>query len=432
MPAPRHRALHRWSVVSLLCVGVIIGYIDRTNLAIALASPAFSGFFSLSDSGRGVLNSAFYWAYTVMQIPAGFIVDRFGPRVPLAVGVLFWCAMSGSTAAAGSLGQLATLRVLLGVGESALVPAGLRWIRDHVEEQRRGLAVGIFMSGTKWGPAVSAPLSAWLLARYGWRAMFLLLGLGGAVWLAPWIWITRHDREVMESRRVSEELVRTPEPPFLSLFRERALWGTLIGTFCYNYFVFFSLTWLPAYFVERRRLSLNSMGIYTMFSFAGTGLMAVLAGYAADKLIERGFDAVNTRRWFTIAGLLAASTEIAGALSQSANVAVFFAIFSMTGLGLATANYWAVTQTVLPQVGAGRIAGLQNTSLNLAGIVAPIVTGWLKQVSGGYAVPMQAIWVILIAGVGSYLFLMPGLVKASRYSDSDLDPASVTGPSGSR
>jgi len=411
MPAPRYRALHRWFVVTLLCLGVIIGYIDRTNLAIALASPAFSGFFQLSDSGRGVLNSAFYWAYTAMQIPAGFIVDRFGPRLPLAFGVLFWCAMSGATANAGSSGQLATLRVLLGVGESALVPAGLRWIRDHVEEQRRGLAVGIFMSGTKWGPAISAPLSAWLLARYGWRAMFLILGCGGAIWLAPWLWMTRREAD---PRRAAphEPAMRVPEPPFLSLFRERALWGTLIGTFCYNYFVFFGLTWLPAYFVERRHLSLNSMGVYTMFSFAGTGLVSVLAGYAADRLIQRGCDPVNTRRWFTIAGLLAASTEVAGALSDSANVAVFFAIFSMTGLGLATANYWAVTQTVLPHVGAGRVAGLQNTSLNLAGIVAPIVTGWLKQVSGGYAVPMQAIWVILIVGVGSYLFLMRPAVRA--------------------
>jgi len=403
--ALHRQGIHRWSVVSLLCLGVIIGYIDRTNLAIALASADFAGFFRLSDSGRGVLNSAFYWAYTLMQIPAGFLVDRFGPRLPLALGVLFWCAMSGATAAAGSLRQLATLRVLLGVGESALVPAGLHWIRDHVEEQRRGLAVGIFMSGTKWGPAVSAPLSAWLLARYGWRPMFLILGCGGAVWMLPWLWMTRRDGDA-PGGVAQPARVRPPEPPFLSLFRERALWGTLIGTFCYNYFVFFSLTWLPAYFVERRHLSLNSMGVYTMFSFAGTGLMAILAGYAADKMIERGYDAVNTRRWFTIAGLLAASTEIAGALSESADVAVFFAIFSMTGLGLATANYWAITQTVLPQVGAGRIAGLQNTSLNLAGIVAPIVTGWLKEVSGGYAVPMQAIWVILIAGVGAYLFLM--------------------------
>jgi MFS transporter, ACS family, D-galactonate transporter len=180
----------------------------------------------------------------------------------------------------------------------------------------------------------------------------------------------------------------------------------MIGTFCYNYFLFFSITWLPAYFVERRGLSLSSMGIYTMFSFAGTGTVAIAAGAAADWLIRRGAGPAATRRWFTIAGLLVASTEVIGALARSNQTAVFFAIFSMAGLGLATANYWALTQTLLPSAAAGRVAGVQNTALNLAGIVAPILTGWLKQVTGTYTVPMQTIGVFLLLGVGAYLFLV--------------------------
>jgi MFS family permease len=230
--------------------------------------------------------------------------------------------------------------------------------------------------------------------------MFQAVGLGGLVWLVPWIWF-------------GEEGVRAPRaensveaPPLADLLRSRVIWGTLIGTFCYNYFLFFSITWLPAYFVERRHLSLDSMGAYTMFSFAGTAVVAILAGAAADWWIARGSDAAATRRWFTIAGLLGASTEVFGALAASDATAVFFVIFSMACLGLATANYWALTQTLVPSSAAGRVAGLQNTALNLAGIVAPILTGWLKQVSGSYAAPMQAIWVVLLAGVGAYLYLV--------------------------
>jgi MFS family permease len=191
-----------------------------------------------------------------------------------------------------------------------------------------------------------------------------------------------------------------------ALFRSKIIWGTLVGTFCYNYFLFFSITWLPAYFVERRHLSLDSMGVYTFFSFAGTGVVAILAGAAADWLIAGGANAAAVRRGFTIAGLLAASTEVIGALSDSNQVAVFFAIFSMAGLGLATPNYWTLTQTLVTRTAAGRVAGLQNTALNLAGIVAPILTGWLKQVTGSYTAPMQAIWVMLIVGIGAYLFLV--------------------------
>jgi MFS transporter, ACS family, D-galactonate transporter len=252
------------------------------------------------------------------------------------------------------------------------------------------------------GPAIASPLATWLILGYGWRAMFFLLGLGGLVWVIPWLLLAEDDRP--PSTRL-QAVIQRAEPSFGALFRTRAMWATLIGTFCYNYFLFFSLTWLPAYLVESRNLTLSSMSVYTMFSFAGTGAVAILAGSAADWMIRRGASAVNTRRWFTIAGLLAASTEVFGAMSGSTDVAVFFAIFSMTGLGLATANYWAITQTLLPGVAPGRVAGIQNTALNLAGIVAPIMTGWLKQITGSYTAPMQTIWVVLITGVAAYLFL---------------------------
>jgi MFS family permease len=97
---------------------------------------------------------------------------------------------------------------------------------------------------------------------------------------------------------------------------------------------------------------------------------------------------------------------VVGAMSSSTSVAVFFAVVSLAGLGLATANYWALTQTLLPGAAVGSIAGVQNCASNMGGVVAPLLTGWLKQVSGGYAVPMQAIWVFLIAGIGAYLFLV--------------------------
>jgi MFS transporter, ACS family, D-galactonate transporter len=394
--------LRRWSLVTLLGLGVIIAYIDRTNLAIALASPQFKDFFALSDTGRGLLNSVFFWTYTVLQIPAGLLVDRWGVKRPLAISFVLWCMVAAATAAAGAFWQLVALRLTLGVAEATLFPAGLAWIAKNVQERQRGLAAGIFVSGSKWGPAIASPLATWLILGYGWRAMFFLLGLGGLVWVIPWLLLAEDDGPA--STRL-QAVIQRAEPSFGALFRTRAMWATLIGTFCYNYFLFFSLTWLPAYLVESRNLTLSSMSVYTMFSFAGTGAVAILAGSAADWMIRRGASAVNTRRWFTIAGLLAASTEVFGAMSESTHVAVFFAIFSMTGLGLATANYWAITQTLLPGVAPGRVAGIQNTALNLAGIVAPIMTGWLKQITGSYTAPMQTIWVVLITGVAAYLFL---------------------------
>jgi hypothetical protein len=148
------------------------------------------------------------------------------------------------------------------------------------------------------------------------------------------------------------------------------------------------------------------MGLYTMFSFLGMAIVATAAGWAADQMIKGGRDPVRVRKGFTIAGFLVASTEVVGVLSDSVSVSLFFAVFSLSGLGLMTANYWALTQTLIPGAAVGRIVGIQNCAANIPGIVAPLLTGWLKQTTGGYDAPMQAIWVFLIMGIAAYVFLV--------------------------
>jgi MFS family permease len=383
----------------------MIAYLDRTNISVALAVPEFKQLFHLSDPQRGTLNSAFFWSYAVLQLPAGWLVDRFGVRIPYAIAFLLWSLISAVTGLAGSVRQFVWLRMILGASESVVTPASMSWIRLHFDEKERGLAVGVFMSGTKIGPAIGAPITAWLIAAYGWRIMFLVLGIGCLVWLIPWLLLVGKDHNPIGLRAIS---VR-PAPEQVSFARVMAnpvMWGTVIGTFCYMYFVYFCMTWMPAYLVEQRHLSLTSMGIYSFFSFGGMATMAAVAGWAADRMIASGHDAVRVRRLFTVAGFLLASTEVIGGLSDSVTIALFFAVFSLTGLGLATANYWALTQTLIPGGAIGRIVAVQNCAASLSGIVAPIFTGWLKQITGSYDAPIQATWFFLIAGILAYLLLV--------------------------
>lgn len=394
----------RWLIIGLLSLGVIIAYVDRTNISVALATPEFKRFFQLNDQDRGTLNSAFFWSYAFLQIPAGWVVDRYGVKIPYAIGFLFWSLISAGTALSSSVTQLFALRFLLGVGESVVTPASMRWIRFNFAEKERGLAVGLYMTGTKIGPAIGAPIAVWLINQYDWRKMFLILGVGCLVWLIPWLMLIQdNDRE---KEKEAARKTKQPDVSFGRVMASPVIWGTIIGTFCYMYFVYFCMTWMPAYFVERRHLSLSSMSLYTFFSFGGMAAMAALAGWAADRMIARGGNPVKVRKGFTIAGFLMASTEVIGALSDSVSVALFFAVFSLTGLGLATANYWALTQTLIPGGAIGRIVGVQNCAANLPGIVAPILTGWLKQTTGSYDAPMQAIWFFLILGIAAYVFLV--------------------------
>lgn len=395
----------RWTVITLLCVGYIVAYFDRVNLSAALADVDFKAFFNLTDIDRGTLGSAFFWSYAVLQIPAGWFVDRYGVKWPYAGGFFVWSILSAFTAFATSLRELIMLRVLLGVGESMITPAGMRWIRLNCAENQRGLFIGLYMAAAKAGPALGGLVAALLLNHYGWRAMFLIMGLGGLLWLIPWVVLVKDDdRQIeAENRRASPA---SADIPFSRILFSPVILGTIIGTFCYQYFVYFSMTWLPAYLKERRGLDLTNMGLFTFFSFIGMAIVATAAGYAADRLIDRGHDPVRVRKAFIIAGFLTASTEVIGGLSDSQNVALFFAVFSLSGLGLMTANYWALTQTLLPGAAIGRIVGVQNCAANIPGIVAPMLTGWLKETTGRYDAPMVAIFFFLLLGIAAYVTLV--------------------------
>jgi MFS transporter, ACS family, D-galactonate transporter len=396
--------LNRWMIIGVLSVGMVIAYVSRSAISVPLAMPAFINTFHLSLTDRGILNSAFFWTYAVLQIPAGFIVDRYGIKFPYFLGFAIWCLASASTALTQSMPQLIFVQVLLGVGQSIVVPASYRWIRHHFVERERGLAIALYMTGTKIGPAIGTPLAAFLIARYDWRFMFVLVGLGGMIWLVPWLLLVKNDDRQTEQAAAKKEGGKTI--PFARILASPVTVGTIIASFSYMYFVYFCMTWMPAYFMERRHLGLGKMGLFVFFSFGGMAIVATVAGWAADLLIGRGYNPVTVRKYFTIVGFSVACTELIGARATSLETALLFAVVSLSGLGLATANYWALTQTLMPAAAIGRISGVQNCACSFAGIVAPILTGWLLQKTGNYETPMFALLCVLVAGVLSYLFLV--------------------------
>ena len=395
----------RWLIVALLSIGAIIAFCSRTNISAALAYPPFVEHFHLSNVDRGVLNSAFFWSYMVLQIPTGWLVDRYGVKIPYAISFVVWCLASAATGLTRSVAELATLRVITGAGEAIVTPASFRWMRQHFSEEQSGLAVGVYMLGTKIGPAVGAPLAAWLITLYDWHLMFLIVGLAGLVWLIPWLLMVKSDKP--PALRADQPRPRAATLPFRNIMASPVVWGSVIINFCYNYFVFYCMTWMPAYFVEQRHVSLTKMGLFSFFSFGGIAIVALLAGWAADLIIKRGANAVFVRKAFVLAGFAIASTEIIGVTSTSVEGALFWAVVSLSGLGLTTANSLALCRmTLIPPQAVGLVTGVQNVSTSFAGIVGPILSGWLLQVSGGYRAPMLAIFFFLLLGGLSCVVLL--------------------------
>jgi ACS family D-galactonate transporter-like MFS transporter len=394
-----------WGVMVLLTLGVLIAYLDRSSISSALANKTFIHHFDMSDVNRGWVAAAFFWSYALTQLPMGWIVDRYGVKMPYAICFAVWCAATAATGVISAFVGLFVMRLIIGAMEAVVMPASYRWIRYHVAEKHTGLAIGIFAMGNKIGTAIGAPVAAYLIVAYDWRVMFVITGLLGLIWLLPWLLAVKND--LPSKAEMPEAWRRAATVPFRNIMASPVVWGGIIINFCYSYFVFYCMTWMPAYLVEQQGLSLEKSGLYTFFSFAGIALVAVAAGWAADRIIERGGDPVRVRKIFVVAGLVGACSVLFGAFAHSLEMALFWNVFSLTWLGLASANNLALCKiTLVPKPAIGLVTGVQHVAAGLSGGVAASLSGWLLDVSGSYNLPMMVIVVFLAIGALACIILM--------------------------
>lgn len=391
-------AAARWTVLGLLALGVLIAFVDRTSISSALADAPFKQHFQLSDTDRGMIGAMFFWSYGLIQIPMGWLVDRYGVKLPYTICFALWCLATATTGLIHTVFALVLMRVIVGAAEAIVMPASYRWIRNNFQEGQSGTAVGIFTMGNKFGPAIGAPVASWLIVNYDWRLMFLLTGAAGLLWLVPW-WLTVRSDLPRGGDAKAAARKAASSVTFASILKSPVVWGAMIVNFCYGYFTFYCMTWMPSYLVEQRGLSLEKSGLYTFFSFAGIAIVAVVAGWAADRIIARGNDPVRVRKAFVIAGFIGACTVLLGARADGLQVALFWNVFSLSCLGLATANSLALSRlTLIPKPAIGLVTGVQQVATSLAGGVAASLSGWLLHISGSYELPMFVIFVFLLVG----------------------------------
>jgi MFS family permease len=290
------------------------------------------------------------------------------------------------------------------MAEAIVIPASYRWIRNNFDEKHNGLAVGILAMGNKFGPALGAPVGAWFIVNYSWQMMFIATGLVGLIWLAPWLLLVRNDLPSKAELVSANRSARTVS--LGSILSSPVVWGGMITNFCYGYFTFYCMTWMPAYLVEQRNLSISRSGLFTFFSFAGIAVVAALAGWAADRIIARGANPVVVRKAFTIAGFVGGCSVLLGAYAHSLDMALFWNVLSLSLLGMTTANNLVLSRlTLIPKQAIGLVTGVQQVATSLAGGVAASLSGWLLHVSGSYDLPMMVILVFLLIGALATLIL---------------------------
>lgn len=392
------------TLLVLLVLAVAINYIDRGSLSVA--KPDLARDFQLDSTQMGFLFSAFFWSYALFQVAAGWLVDRYDVKWVYAIGFLVW---SLSTAAMGILSGFwifFALRLLLGVGESVAYPATSRLLAANYAEEQRGFANALIDAGTKLGPALSTLLGGLVIAHYGWRALFLVVGLGSLLWLVPWLWLVPSERRASAADSPAPSS-RGPVLPWTDLLARREVWVTSLGMFCLGYAWYFLLSWLPAYLVEERGFSKEDMALFGSLPFWAMAATSLLGGWVSDRWIRAGGTPTRVRKTFLVAGfLLCALFMVVAARASNPNVCIAFLTAACAALGFYSSNVWAVTQTLAGTLAAGRWTGLQNCVGNLGGVVSPIVTGLIVTRTGSYGLAFTASAAMLLFGALVYAFLL--------------------------
>jgi MFS family permease len=375
-------------VLFLLSMAALINYIDRSNLSIA--ADLIKGELALSDLQLGALLSAFFWTYGCMQIPAGWLVDRFDVKWVFACGFFVWSVATAATGILHGFVALIVVRVILGIGESIAFPSYSKILGTHFHESRRGGANAAVIAGLALGPAIGMLVGGTVVGRFGWRPFFLTLGLGSLLWLIPWLaWMPRRTKVAAP---VSEAKVR-----IVDILRQRSAWGTCLGQFCINYCLYFLVTWLPSYLRRGRHFSMDEMARAGGSIFLIFAVSSLVSGKISDRWIAAGASPTRVRK--ALLGVGSAGLGVCLMAAAVAPDAIFVWVLLMAGvfIGLAGGTCWTVTQTLAGPRVAGRWAGVQNFVGNFAGAVAPTLTGYLLGLTG------QFYWPFVIAAAVSWI-----------------------------
>jgi len=363
------------AVLILLVVSVCINYIDRGNLSIA--APLLKDELRISPAQLGFLLSAFFWTYSSCQILSGWLVDRFDVNWVIAAGFLLWSASAAATGLIRSFSMLIVVRLLLGVGESAAYPCYSKILAGHFAEHQRGFANALIDAGSKWGPALGTLVGGLLMARFGWRLFFVVLGFCNLLWLPFWFkWMPRGHGAA--AKHAGET------PSIAEILGRRAAWATFVGHFCGNYFWYFLLTWLPFYLVRERHFSMVQMASLGSLAYFVTGAATTVAGWLADRAIAAGAAPTTVRKRRTGFGMGFATIIVGVAVIPDRTASMVLLLLACMAYGTFASSHWAMSQTLAGPLAAGKWTGLQNFVANLAGVAAPTITGLVVSTTGHF------------------------------------------------
>ena len=414
----------RYWVYFLLFLFNAIAYVDRVNISVA--GKPIADELGLSKVALGYLFSSFLWAYVLMMLPGGRLIDRFGPHNVAAVATAVWSVAQALTGATVNFATMLLTRLGLGIGEAPFAPVTYRSVGLWGPIKERGTAIAAISAGSSLGAALGAPFVAWIISVSSWRWSFVATGTVGLVWVALWrslvstpektSWIPEPERQRITAERGGG--LETPDHGgigYLGLMRCPAMWGLFISQGCLVYTVYLYLSWLPNYLQTQRHMSVMGSGIYTALPFLIASLVNVAANWIGDKALS--VDAVHAgkRRYLVAICLLLTGSGIFIPYVESVTAMIVLVTFAVSFANCGPATNGALTNDLLRSpADAGRALAFLVLGGNTFGLCAPIVTGYLVEATGNFNTAFIAAGVLALVGAIAALTLSHGTLGETR------------------
>ena len=425
---PNAPSRRRFRIMGLLFITVVINYLDRSNMSIA--APAISADFHLDPVQLGLVFSAFSWTYTPFQLPGGWLVDRVHPRVLYPTIIMLWSLATLSFGFANGMMALILLRMAVGFFEVPTFLINNRIATTWFGEQERATCIAVYTAAESVGLAFLTPVLAWLKVEFGWPSVFLCTGVLGLLWS---LLFYRTYRDPRDFPGVNEAEIRQIESsggiPDLSkrsadrraaggatvwrdfgiVLGRRKLWGIYFGHFVWGTVGTFFRSWFPTYLVTYRHFTFIKAGFYVSLPFLAVFLGVLVSGTISDLLVRRGFSLTFARKAPIIGGLVFSTSIVGANYVDSEPLIILFLTFAFFCNGVASIH-WSLVSATAPERLIGLTSSVFNFMGGLAGILSPIVIGFLLK-AGDFRLPLVFIAVIEMMGVFSYIFVVGRLER---------------------
>lgn len=425
----------RYIILSLIFLVTTFNYVDRATLSVAAKS--MSSELGFDAAMMGWAFSAFGWAYTSMQIPGGWVLDKYGARFVYGIGLVLWSIFTFMQGFVGTFSQgvmigtfstaflsLFVLRFLMGVAEAPAFPANSRLTVMWFPTNERGLATAFFQTAQYFALAVFTPLMTWILYRWSWHYVFFWAGAAGIVLGFFWLVYVQEPRkhksvnaaelDYIEAGgglpNIGDKKQKVQWADVKKLVCNRMMLGVYIGQFCLTTITWFFLTWFPTYLYDARGMSFLKAGFVTAIPALAGFVGGLLGGYWSDWLLKRGRSLTYARKLPIVCGLLFSSTIILANYVDSDVIVVLVMSIAFFSKGLGNLG-WCVVGDVSPKEILGLSGGVFNLCGNIASIVTPLSIGYILKAYGSFDLALLYVGAMGLIGTFTYLVVVGPLER---------------------